>query len=223
MAICYNFISGEEIKMCGRFVLVSDLSVIEDRFDIKKVYHELQPNWNVSPGQYIPAVIQRDGQNVLASLRWGLIPSWAKDSSIGQKMINARAETISEKPSFRNAFKLRRCLIIADGFYEWKNDGNKKIPLYFYIKSGELFGMAGLYESWIAPDKSQINSCTIITTNSNELIQPIHDRMPVIVPKAQEQIWLSDKVEDKAMLLSMLKTYPDEEMTYKIGMGPKFT
>jgi putative SOS response-associated peptidase YedK len=209
--------------MCGRFVLVSDLSSIEEKFDIKKAYHELQPNWNISPGQYIPAVIHRDGQNVLASLLWGLIPSWAKDPSSGQKMINARAETISEKPSFRNAFKLRRCLIIANGFYEWKKDGNKKVPLYYYLKSGELFGMAGLYESWIAPDKSQINSCTIITTESNKLIQPIHDRMPVIIPKEQEQIWLSDKVEDKVMLLSVLKPYPAEEMNCKIGMGPKFT
>jgi len=209
--------------MCGRFVLVSDLSGIEEKFDIKKVYHEFQPNWNVTPGQYIPAVIHRDGQNVLASLLWGLIPSWAKDPSIGNKMINARAETISEKPSFRSAFKLRRCLIIANGFYEWKKDGTKKVPLYFYLKSGELFGMAGLYESWIAPDKSQVNSCTIITTNANELIQPIHDRMPVIVPRDQEHIWLSEKTEDKAKLLSLLKPYPTEKMAYKIGMGPKFT
>jgi putative SOS response-associated peptidase YedK len=208
--------------MCGRFALVSELADVEEKFDIHKVSYDFKPNWNVSPGQHIPAVIHREGQNVLVSFLWGLIPSWTKDPSIGQKMINARAETIHEKPSFRNAFKSRRCLIVADGFYEWKKEGRKKIPLYFYLKSGEPFGMAGLYETWTSPDNSQINTCTIITTDSNQLIQPIHDRMPVIVPKGQEQIWISNKTDDKSMLLSVLKPYPAEAMDYKTGMGPTF-
>ena len=117
--------------MCGRFALVSDLAGIEEKFDIRKISSEFQPDWNISPGQYIPAVIHREGQNELVSFLWGLIPSWAKDPSIGHKMINARAETIQEKPSFRDAFKNRRCLIIADGFYEWKENGKKKNSLIF--------------------------------------------------------------------------------------------
>jgi len=208
--------------MCGRFALVSELADIEEKFHIHKVSYDFNPNWNISPGQHIPAVIHREGQNVLVSFLWGLIPSWTKDPSIGQKMINARAETIHEKPSFKNAFKSRRCLIVADGFYEWKKEGRKKIPLYFYLKSGELFGMAGLYETWTSPDNSQINTCTIITTDSNQLVEPFHDRMPVIIPKDQEQIWISNKTDDKSMLLSVLKPYPAEAMDYKVGMGPHF-
>ncbi len=209
--------------MCGRFALVSDLADIEEKFAIQKASYDFNPNWNVSPGQYISAVIRREGQNVLVPFLWGLIPSSAKDPSIGYRMINARAETIHEKPSFRNAFKNRRCLIVADGFYEWKKEDRKKIPLYFHLKAGEPFGLAGLYETWTAPDGKQINTCTIITTDSNKLIQPFHDRMPAIIPKDQEQIWISDKTVDKAILLSVLKPYPVDVMDYKIGMGPKFT
>jgi putative SOS response-associated peptidase YedK len=208
--------------MCGRFALVSDLADIKEKFDIQKISYDFSLNWNVSPGQYVPAVIHRAGQNILVPLLWGLIPSSAKDPSIGYRMINARAETIHEKPSFRNAFKNRRCLIVADGFYEWKKEDRKKIPLYFHLKSGEPFSLAGLYETWIAPDGKQINTCTIITTDSNKLIQPFHDRMPAIVPKDQEQIWISDRTDDKSMLLSVLKPYPVEEMDYKIGVGPTF-
>ena len=208
--------------MCGRFALASDLADIEEEFDIHTVSYDFKPNWNVSPGQHIPAIVHREGQNVLVSFLWGLIPSWTKDPSIGQKMINARAETIHEKPSFRDAFKRRRCLIIANGFYEWKKNGKKRILLYFYLKSGEPFGMAGLYETWTSPDNYQINTCTIITTDSNQLVQPFHDRMPVIVPKEQEQIWISDKTDDKSILLSILKSYPAEAMDYKTGMGPTF-
>jgi putative SOS response-associated peptidase YedK len=208
--------------MCGRFALVSELADIETKFDVHKVSYDFKPNWNVSPGQHIPAIIHLEDQNVLASFLWGLIPSWTKDPSMGHKMINARAETIDKKPSFRNAFKNRRCLIVADGFYEWRQNGKKKIPLYFYLKSGEPFGMAGLYETWTSPDNSQINTCTIITTDSNLLIQPVHDRMPVIVPKDQERTWISNEIEDKSILLSVLKPYPADEMDYKIGIGPKF-
>ena len=208
--------------MCGRFALVSDLAAIEEDFDIQKVYHDFKPNWNISPGQYIPAVIHREGQNILESFLWGLIPSWAKDPSIGQKLINARAETVHQKPSFKNAFQKNRCLIFADGFYEWKKDGRKKIPLYFYLRSKQPFGIAGLYETWVSPEKKQVHTCTIITTDANKLIQPAHDRMPVIIPKERERTWLSDELEDKIVLLSVLKPYPADEMDYKIGMGPKF-
>jgi putative SOS response-associated peptidase YedK len=172
------------------------------------------------PNQLIPAVINHNGKNQLVCFRWGLIPSWSKDPSIANKLINARAETVDKKPSFKDAFKKRRCLIVADGFYEWKREGKSKIPLYFYLKSGRPFGFAGLYETWISPDKKEINTCVIITTNANELIAPVHDRMPVILSNDQERIWLdSDKV-DVSGLKSILKPYPADDMNYKPGMGP---
>ena len=206
--------------MCGRFVLISDLSIISEYFNIQEVSASFTPNWNVSPSQHIPAVIRQGDKNILATFLWGLIPSWSKDPSIANKLINARAETVDKKPSFRDAFKKKRCLIVADGFYEWKKEGKSKIPQYYYLKSGRPFGFTGLYETWTSPDKKEINTCTIITTNANELIKPIHDRMPVILPKDQERVWLNGDMEDAAALLSILKAYPAEEMNYKSGMGP---
>jgi putative SOS response-associated peptidase YedK len=208
--------------MCGRFALVSEAAAIAETFALRDSSYDFKPDWNITPGQHIGAVIHREGRNSLVSFLWGLIPSWAKDPSIGNKLINARAETIDVKPSFRNAFSKRRCLIVADGFYEWKKDGTKKVPLYFHLKSKEPFGLAGLYETWTSPDKKEIRSCAIITTEANKLIAPIHDRMPVIVPKKHEQVWISDSMENRAMLLSILKPYPAEEMDYEIGMGPRF-
>jgi len=197
--------------MCGRFVLLTDLSIITESFDIQEVACDYEPGDNISPGQQIAAVIHED-KNRLVDFRWGLIPSWAKDPSIGNRMFNARAETISEKPSFKNAFKKRRCLIIADGFYEWETDGKKKIPVQIYLKSKEPFGFAGLFEHWTSPEGQLINSCTIITTEPNELIKPIHDRMPVIVPKNLESAWIDPSNTDYRSLLTILKPYPSEEM-----------
>jgi putative SOS response-associated peptidase YedK len=201
--------------MCGRFVLITDLPAIAQDFDVPEVSIHFSPSRNVSPGQHIPAIIRRDNKNILASFLWGLIPSWAKDPSIGAKLINARAETIAQKPSFKNAFAERRCLIPADGFYEWKREGNKKVPYYFFLKSGQPFGFAGLYESWLAPDKKKVDTCTIITTQANEVVQPIHDRMPVIVPKDQEAIWLGGGITDPSRLLEILKPYPAKHLDCK--------
>ena len=209
--------------MCGRFALISEAAAIAERFDVRDGYYDFKPEWNITPGQHIGAVIRREGRNYLVPLLWGLIPSTAKDPSIGYKLINARAETIDVKPSFRSAFSKRRCLIVADGFYEWKKVGTKKVPLYFHLKSKEPFGLAGLYETWTSPDKKEVISCAIITTEANELIAPIHDRMPVIVPKKDERVWISDSMADRAVLLSILKPYPAEEMDYRSGMGPRFT
>lgn len=130
--------------MCGKFVLVTDLKNIQDDFDIQDISCEHQPSWNITPAQSVPVIIRHDGANQLVSLRWGLIPSWSKDPSIAGKLINARAETVDKKPSFRDAFKKKRCLIVADGFYEWKKEGKSIMPLYFYLKSGLPFGFAGL-------------------------------------------------------------------------------
>jgi putative SOS response-associated peptidase YedK len=207
--------------MCGRFALISDLSVIQEEFNIREVSFDVKAGWNVTPGQNIPAVIHLNDHNCLVSFFWGFIPSWSKDP-VRHRSINARAETVDKKPSFKDAFSKRRCLIVIDGFYEWKRDDKKKIPLYFHLKSGRPFGLAGLYETWISPDQKPINTCTIITTEANQLIQLIHNRMPVIIPKDQERIWMDKDVTDQSFLLSTLKPYPSDEMDYKTGIGPNF-
>lgn len=199
--------------MCGRFVLITDLSVIAREFNIPALSVHYSPGRNISPGQQIPAIVGFAGGNILTSFLWGLVPFWAKDPSIGAKLFNARAETIAEKPSFKNAFVKRRCLIPADGFYEWKKEGNKKIPYCFGLKSGYPFFFAGLYEHWIAPDKKQVETCTIITTRANDVVAPIHDRMPVIVPKVARALWLNPDMKDPGPLLDILKPYPPQEMT----------
>ena len=197
--------------MCGRFVLMSNLSDIEREFNVQEVDCDYNPRSNVLPGQHIAAVVH-DGINRLVSFRWCLIPAWAKDPSIGSRLINARAETLREKPSFRNAFKKRRCLIVADGFYESLKRGKAKIPLYFRLKSGNPFGLAGLYETWTSPEGNPVSTCTIITTEPNDLIQPIHNRMPVIVPKNKEFLWIDPSVQSLNILASILTPYPAGEM-----------
>jgi len=197
--------------MCGRFVLISDLSVITEAFNIQEITYDYRTSRNVLPSHNITAVIH-DSVNRLVQLRWGLIPPWAKDPSIGSRLINARAETLVEKPSFRNAFKKRRCLIIADGFYESLQERKKKIPFYFRLKSGKPFGFAGLYEMWTSPEGQPIHTCTIVTTEPNDLIQPIHNRMPVIMPKDKESLWIDPAVQNHAQLSSVLQPYPSAEM-----------
>lgn len=197
--------------MCGRFVLISDLSEIKEEFTIQDVACDYRPSNDVLPSHQIAAVIH-DGVNRLVSFRWGLIPVWAKDPSIASRLINARAETLTEKPSFRNAFKKRRCLILADGFYESLKEGKKKIPYYFRLKSGKTFGLAGLYETWTSPDGQPISTCTIITTEPNDLVRPIHNRMPVIIPKEQESLWLDPAVQDIRVLTPLLQPYPSMEI-----------
>ena len=203
---------GKKI-MCGRFILLTDLSVIVQSFRIGEVAAEYKTGDNISPGQEIVAIIRKDDQNSLVNFQWGLIPSWSKDPSIGNRMFNARAETIAEKPSFKTAFQKRRCLIPVDGFYEWQKLGKEKKPLRFSLKSEEPFGLAGLYETWISPDQKPIQTCTIITTEPNDLLRPIHDRMPVIVKKEQEDFWIDPDNQNQRELMSILKPYPVDEMT----------
>ncbi len=197
--------------MCGRFILLTDLSVLTESFGIQEIAAEYQAGVNISPGQHIAAVVH-DGRKRLVAFRWGLIPAWADDPAIGNRMFNARAETLAEKPSFKQAFKKRRCLIPVDGFYEWQKMGKGKQPLCVSLKSGRPFGLAGLYETWVSPEKGRIHTCTIITTDANELIRPIHDRMPVILPKDKEAAWLDPCNENLAGLSSLLKPYPADEM-----------
>ena len=146
-------------------------------------------------------------------MRWGLIPFWAKDAKIGYRMINARGETVAEKPSFRTALRKRRCLILADGFYEWQKLGGKqKRPMRITLKSGEPFAFAGLWETWKNPEGETVKSCTIITTSANDYLRPIHDRMPVILPPEMESFWLDKEIDDPIALTSAIAPYPDDEM-----------
>ena len=198
--------------MCGRFVLLTDLSGIVTSFDVGDVACEYRRGNNIYPGRQVAAVI-RDQVNRLVEFRWGLIPSWAKDPSIGNRLINARAETVADKPSFRHAFRKRRCLIVADGFYEWqKTEGTVKQPWFIHLRSGAPCGFAGLYETWTSPEGSPVHSCTIITTKANEALAAIHDRMPVIVPKAAQAVWLDPENQRQDELLELLVPYQAEDM-----------
>lgn len=200
--------------MCGRFTLTASLAEIAERFDA--VYsikpEDFSPSYNIAPSQSVLAVINNGKTNRMGFLRWGLIPPWAKDISIGYKMVNARAETLTEKPSYRQAFYKRRCLIVADSFYEWKQINNQKIPMRILLKSHGLFAMAGLWEHWTSPDGNSIFSCTIITTKPNQLMASIHDRMPVILKPEDEKIWLNPSIRDPHVLKSLLKPYDSERM-----------
>ncbi|WP_282020398.1 SOS response-associated peptidase [Planomicrobium okeanokoites] len=201
--------------MCGRFALYADYKVILERFSIEQASfdeNEYEPSYNIAPSQLIAAVVSDGNKNRLGKLKWGLIPPWAKDAKIGYKMINARAETAAEKPSFRNAFKKKRCLIIAESFYEWRKDEEGKTPMLIKMKSEEPFAFAGLWESWESPEGEPIHSCSILTTKPNGVMASIHDRMPVILSKEAEKIWLDPNVQDIEMLESLLKPYEDGEM-----------
>lgn len=188
--------------MCGRFALKSPPAKLVERFGLDE-YVDFTPRYNIPPGTDIPVIRQSpEGKRVLHLLRWGLVPHWAKDPSIGNKLSNARGESVAEKPSFRDAFRLRRCLIPADGFYEWKTDGKVKQPYFISLKSGETLAMGGLWESWRRPDGELLRTACIITTGPNEVMKPIHDRMPVILRTEDWQTWLAAPVEAIQHLVS---------------------
>ncbi len=199
--------------MCGRFTLTVSPEQLAETFAWLNIPPGIAPRYNVAPSQPV-AVVPNDGQNRLDFFTWGLVPSWAKDPAMGSRMINARAETLAEKPAFRAAFRRRRCLILADGFYEWRQEPGRKTktPMYIHLKSGRPFAFAGLWESWNSPDGSNILSCTIITTAPNALMETIHNRMPVILPEATYPLWLATGDQDTAKLHNLLLPYPADEM-----------
>jgi putative SOS response-associated peptidase YedK len=198
--------------MCGRFVLTANPDVIQTAFDLTSIPAEMTPRYNIAPTQPV-AVITNDNPKALTFHRWGLIPSWAKDIKIGNQMINARSESVSEKPAFRSAFKRRRCLIPADGFYEWRKEGGEKTPMFIHLKDRPVFAMAGLWEIWHSPDGGELRTCTIITTEANSFMQTMHDRMPVILHKEDYDFWLSPDEEPVARLQALLKPFEPEAMT----------
>lgn len=207
--------------MCGRFTLTATIEEIIDRFDIQSFLNEelFAPSYNIAPSQLVLAVINDGSSNRMGFLKWGLVPPWANDPSIGNKMINARAETLTEKPSFRNAFKKKRCLVIADSFYEWKRHSDKtKTPMRITLKSNELFAMAGLWEGFKAPDGKVLYSCSVITTGPNELMKDIHDRMPVILNRQDEPTWLNPDITDSNSLKPLLIPFDENLMdTYEVS------
>ena len=194
--------------MCGRFQLSVKGRHISERFNIEVFDEFYKPNYNLAPSQKLP-VITNSEPDILSYLKWGLIPFWAKDPKIGYKLINTRAETISDKASFKNAFRKRRCLILANGFYEWKKDANKT-PYRIFLKSEEIFAMAGIWETWKDAEDKPIHTFSIITTEPNLLMQNIHNRMPVILPRELEQAWL--KENDELTLKSMLVPFDERLM-----------
>jgi len=197
--------------MCGRFEIHSAIEIIAKLFGIVEWNIDYRPSYNIAPSHDIIIAIDK-GRRQLIKSRWGFLPSWAKDPSDGYKMINARAETVAEKPSFKKAFQKQRCLVLADGFFEWKKEGKNKKPYLIRLKSEKPFAMAGLYNKWISPEGEEICTNTIITTESNDLIRPIHEGMPVILPQEKYADWLRNDIDDPVLLAKMLRPYPSDEL-----------
>lgn len=200
--------------MCGRFTLILDPASLREDLDLGEIPENLPPRYNVAPSQ--PVALVRDGATrAVEFFRWGLIPSWAKDPEIGNRMINARSETLLEKPSFKTAFIRRRCAILADGFYEWHRPGGKSArpqPYYFQLADQKPFAFAGLWDRWLSPDGSEVPTCTIITCQANERVGAFHDRMPVILDAEGMWDWLDPQAQQIA-LVAQLQPYPADKMT----------
>jgi len=217
--------------MCGRFVTASSPSLLADRFDVDDVdVDDFVPSYNVAPRELVLVVRQREDRRVLSQVRWGLVPSWAKDPSIGDRMINARADGLAEKPAFKRPFAKKRCLIPADGFYEWRvvapprtpKGRPRKQPVFVHRRDGEPMALAGLWDVWKVregeawptgtDDEGWLRSCVIVTGEPNELVAPVHDRMPVLLPESAWATWLDPTNDDVERLASLLVPAPSEQL-----------
>jgi putative SOS response-associated peptidase YedK len=203
--------------MCGRFAQSSDSKRLAKAFKVAEV-PELEPCFNIAPTQDILAVYQSPDGPSTTFYKWGLIPSWAKDTSMGARLINARSETVTEKPAFRQAFRQRRCIIPADGFYEWQKREGSKQPFFFRMRDESPFGFAGLWERWEGgegntEEGNPVESCTILTTEANDLLRPVHDRMPVILHPEEYSLWLEGSERETQLLKELLRPFPASEMT----------
>jgi putative SOS response-associated peptidase YedK len=199
--------------MCGRFTLTDPDADLAVQFNLPEI-PDMQPRYNIAPTQPVATVrvAGKSQAREMAMLHWGLIPFWAKDPKIGSRMINARAETAAEKPAFRAAFRRRRCLVVADGFYEWQKQNGTKQPFFIHLRDRRPFAFAGLWEHWEGPDDSIIQSCTLLTCNPNDFLKAIHNRMPVILDPADYDLWLDPEVEDRDLLQPLLRPYPTQSM-----------
>lgn len=203
--------------MCGRFVFYSDPQFMREQYGFDEGPIEFRPQYNIAPTQQV-VTVTNNGTRRAELMRWGLVPFWAKDLKIGYRMINAVGERLATKPAFRAAFKKRRCLILADGFFEWRKDGKSKIPTYIFLKSREPFAFAGLWETWKSPEGETVKSCTIVTTRPNEFIDPIHNRMPVILSSETQALWIDPLTEDPNNLQPLLAPSPAEQMeSYEVS------
>jgi putative SOS response-associated peptidase YedK len=200
--------------MCGRFSLGASATTLAAQFDLFET-PAWAPRYNIAPTQEVLVVLKDPAQSHRQARRhrWGLIPPWAKDPGIGARMINARAETVATKPAFRRAFRERRCLILADGFYEWRKVNRHKQPFHIRMRDGRPFAFAGLWEHWGSAERATIASCTILTTTPNDLLRPLHHRMAVILAPEDYDLWLDPRVEVVERLQLVLRPYPSEEMT----------
>jgi putative SOS response-associated peptidase YedK len=198
--------------MCGRFTIMVDAEDLQEQMQLGSMPVDWRPRYNVAPTQPV-AVVSDAGTRQVEWMRWGLVPSWAKDMEIGSRLINARSETVMEKPSFRSAFAHRRCFLLADGFYEWQHLEGKKgaaTPFHFHLKDRKPFGLAGLWETWRSPEGNTLRTCTILTTQANNLVAPVHDRMPVILSGADLWRWILPA--SPAEHLAMLRPFSEEGM-----------
>ncbi|MRG87441.1 SOS response-associated peptidase [Salinibacillus xinjiangensis] len=198
--------------MCGRFTLLAEELEILEAFGLGHKIEDYQPRYNIAPGQSVLAIVHDGEENRAGYLKWGLVPSWAKDPSIGYKMINARTETAAEKPSFKRLMERRRCLIVADSFYEWKKVGKEKQPLRISLQDRKLFAFAGLWDRW-QKDEEEMVTCTVLTKQPNEFMAEIHNRMPVILPKEQELEWIQNGPKQPEEMKEFLLQLPNEELT----------
>lgn len=208
--------------MCGRYTLRTPLTVLTSQFAAElQLPLDFRPRYNIAPTQSVLAVrqVEQGAKRELVALRWGLIPSWAKDTKIGYSTINARGDTVAEKPAFRSAFKKRRCLILADGYYEWLTEDKAKLPQFYEFDGGKPFAFAGLWEWWPGPKDGPktepVESCTIVTTDANELCCKVHDRMPVILNEADYDCWLDPACDDRAKLEKLIKPFGVKTMTVR--------
>ena len=199
--------------MCGRYTLKTAPEIVAEQFQLEQLL-VTQPRYNVAPSQLVacirtnPDSVTREG----VFLRWGLIPTWAKDPKIGMQLINARAETVAEKPAFRSAFRHRRCLVLADGFYEWRREGRSKQPYFIRFRDERPFAFGGLWERWEKSEGSPLETCAMMTTEPNAVLEPIHNRMPVILNPKDYDLWLDPRRKDPAELSSLLQPCPPDEM-----------
>jgi len=192
--------------VCGRFTSRTDPALLASLYGADFQGEGLAPSWNVAPGRKVPVLLLENGRRVLRSFVWGLVPFWARDRSIGNRLIHARAETLEEKPAFRQAFRKRRCLVLADGFYEWKTEGTRKVPHHIFLPDREVFAFAGLYERWAPEGQEPLFTCAIVTTAASAFMAPIHHRMPLILTPEGEARWL-DPSAAPASLLDLLVPY----------------
>ena len=198
--------------MCGRFTASFEFREIKLLFNLRD-FPAFSPRYNIAPAQPVPVIVHEDGLNTVKPMRWGLVPSWAPDPAIGARMINARAESITEKPSFRQLIKQQRCLVPANGFYEWRREGNGRVPVWIHLKNKQPFAFAGLWDTWHDSEGEALQTFTIITTVANKLLRPIHNRMPVIYDAPLARQWLDPRfAPSDAMLAAVLAPFPSDQM-----------